>query len=290
MNCFNSDTYLKEAINSIYAQTYKNWEIIFWDNQSTDKSAKIAKSYNNKLKYFLAKKYTGLCEARALAMGKTNGKFIAFLDCDDLWLPTKLEKQVKLFEDKNVGLVYSNTITIGLNGIEKKGLNNNYRGYCFKQLLGNYVLQMPSVIIRKRAIQNINFDKSLKLCCDFDLFLQIAYDNKIDFVEDFVTKRRIQKNSLTKTDIGFNFEKEFKIIMHKFSKLYKGFFDLFGNEIKKSEASLVFQRAVYEFKNVDSVKARVTIRKYIFINWQYFVFYIVTFIPTKLVLKILQWK
>ncbi len=51
MNCFNSEKYLREAIDSVYAQTYKDWEIIFWDNASTDHSKEIAKSYDNKLKY-----------------------------------------------------------------------------------------------------------------------------------------------------------------------------------------------------------------------------------------------
>jgi glycosyltransferase involved in cell wall biosynthesis len=59
MNCHNSDTYLREAIDSVYAQTFTDWEIIFWDNASTDKSAQIAQSYDSKLQDFL------LCIRRA---------------------------------------------------------------------------------------------------------------------------------------------------------------------------------------------------------------------------------
>ena len=55
MNCYNGEKYLKEAIDSVYNQTYDNWEIIFWDNASTDKSAEIAKSYNSKIRYFSSK-------------------------------------------------------------------------------------------------------------------------------------------------------------------------------------------------------------------------------------------
>ena len=55
MNCYNSDKYLKEAIDSVYNQSYSNWEIIFWDNASNDSSSAIAKSYDERLKYFLAK-------------------------------------------------------------------------------------------------------------------------------------------------------------------------------------------------------------------------------------------
>ena len=95
MNCYNGEKFLKEAIDSIYAQTYSNWEIIFWDNASTDDSACIAKSYDDRLKYHLAQETTPLGEARDLALKKINGKYISFLDCDDIWLPKKL----KFFEE-----------------------------------------------------------------------------------------------------------------------------------------------------------------------------------------------
>ena len=52
INCYNSDEYLSEALDSVFAQSFSNWEVIFWDNNSTDKSAKIARSYGNKLKYY----------------------------------------------------------------------------------------------------------------------------------------------------------------------------------------------------------------------------------------------
>ena len=97
VNCYNGEQFLKEAINSIYTQTYSNWEIIFWDNVSTDDSATIAQSYDKRLKYHLAHQTTPLGKARALAAGKARGKYLAFLDCDDLWLDSKLENQIEIF-------------------------------------------------------------------------------------------------------------------------------------------------------------------------------------------------
>ena len=109
MNCFNGEKYLKEALESITNQTYENWELIFWDNLSTDNSKKIFKSFNDKrFKYFLAEKHTVLYEARNLAIKKTKGEFIAFLDTDDIWIKEKLEEQIKFFSNKNIGLVYGN--------------------------------------------------------------------------------------------------------------------------------------------------------------------------------------
>ena len=98
MNCYNSDKFLRESIESIYNQTYANWEIIFWDNASIDDSAKIAKSYDERIKYYLASETTSLGEARNLALSNVSGEYVAFLDCDDLYLTDKLEKQVNLMQ------------------------------------------------------------------------------------------------------------------------------------------------------------------------------------------------
>ena len=89
MNCHNSDSYLREAIDSIYNQTYKNWEIIFLDNCSSDNSYKITQTYDKKLKYFKTEKYESLYMARNIALEKCNGDLICFLDCDDIWFKNK---------------------------------------------------------------------------------------------------------------------------------------------------------------------------------------------------------
>ena len=102
MNCHNSDKYLVEAIDSIYEQTYNNWEIIFLDNFSTDNSYKITKLYDNKLKYFKTKKYESLYKARNIALEKCNGDIICFLDCDDIWFKDKLERQVNEYKLGNL--------------------------------------------------------------------------------------------------------------------------------------------------------------------------------------------
>ena len=99
MNCLNCEDYVGEAIESVYAQTFMDWEIIFWDNNSIDKSAKIAKSFDSRLKYYKSNSTDLLGQARNKALNCCTGKYIAFLDCDDLWLPKKLEKQIPIFEN-----------------------------------------------------------------------------------------------------------------------------------------------------------------------------------------------
>ena len=121
MNCYNGQEYLREALNSVSEQTYQNWELIFWDNCSNDSSSSIFEKFNDKrFKYFLANKHTTLYEARNLAIQKSNGSFIAFLDTDDIWLPNKLEKQIPLFSDDSVGVVFGNCWFLNIKKLNKK--------------------------------------------------------------------------------------------------------------------------------------------------------------------------
>lgn len=116
MNCYNGETYLRESIDSVLSQTYNNWEIIFWDNQSTDNSAKIFKSYkDNRLHYFLAEQFTTLSRARNLAVSKANGEWINFLDCDDVLLPEKMSCQMDIIinEKTELGFIYGEMRIIG---------------------------------------------------------------------------------------------------------------------------------------------------------------------------------
>ena len=122
MNCHNSAEYLREAIDSIYSQSYGHWQIIFWDNASTDDSAKIAKSYDAKLCYYCGDNLVPLYEARNLAVAHCDGNYIAFLDCDDIWIGDKLERQISEV-NKGAKIVYGGFDIIDANG--KLVGNNN---------------------------------------------------------------------------------------------------------------------------------------------------------------------
>ena len=114
MNCHNGEKYLIESISSLITQSYKNWELIFWDNNSTDNSKKIVIKFKDKrIKYFRSNKFNKLYHARNLAINKANGKYIGFLDVDDLWEKNKLKKQIEFFYvNKRIKVIYSNFFLI----------------------------------------------------------------------------------------------------------------------------------------------------------------------------------
>ena len=141
MNCYNGEAYLCESIESVLSQTYKNWELIFWDNKSVDKSAEIFKSYKDKrFKYYYAPQHTLLYEARNQAIEKSSGEFIAFLDTDDFWAKDKLELQIPFFKDLEVGVVYGNLFIVNEKLNTKKIFlkRKKPRGFILNDLLKDY--------------------------------------------------------------------------------------------------------------------------------------------------------
>jgi len=202
LNCFNGEAYLHEAINSIKLQTYKNWELIFWDNQSTDRSKKILNSFKlDKLKYFYSEKHTSLYEARNLAEKKCEGEYIAFIDADDTWEKNKLEKQIKLFENKLVGVVYGNLWIYNEKSKKRKIFSKDklIKGIIDKKILSNYKIGIITSMIRKDLLidNKIYFDKKYNHIGDFDLFIKLSRICEFDAVQVPVATYRIHGNNLS---------------------------------------------------------------------------------------------
>ncbi len=106
--CYNSEKYIADTYNSIKSQSYKNWEWIIVDDCSSDKSGEIIQSFNdNRIKLIIQSKNQGAAYSRNLALNKAQGRFITFLDSDDLWLPNFLETTINYLIENNEELVYS---------------------------------------------------------------------------------------------------------------------------------------------------------------------------------------
>ena len=180
MNCFNGAKYLRDAIDSVLAQTYKNWELVFWDNQSTDNSASIFLAYKDtRFKYYFAPEHTLLYEARTLALQMVSGEYIAFLDVDDWWDVDKLTLQMPLFQDPEVGLVYGNYWLKNErknSGLVMANKNRLPEGWVLGDLLREYVVGILTMVVRRSAIAQLNrvFDARYQIIGDFDLAIRLA--------------------------------------------------------------------------------------------------------------------
>lgn len=116
---YNSEKYIASTIESVLNQTYESWELIIIDDKSPDNANKIIESYSkkdNRIKHIKLLENAGPANARNKAISEAQGKYIAFLDSDDIWLPQKLEKQISLMEEEGLLLSYSAYHTIDENG------------------------------------------------------------------------------------------------------------------------------------------------------------------------------
>lgn len=211
MNCHNSEVFLREAIDCVLNQTYKNFEIIFWDNCSTDHSAAIVKSYNdNRIKYYYASQKTLLGQARNLAISKSSGEIISFLDCDDLWDNDWLEVVSNEFsKDKELTLVYCRFSTFG-NRKEKlvKKVFNEDSIVDMDLFIDNYSLGMSGACFRKSIWkeQGVRFSDAYNLIEDYDFFLRIASQGKVKYLVHPYMYYRLHDNNLTDKSSSWTIE------------------------------------------------------------------------------------
>jgi len=270
MNCRNCDKYLKEAVESVLKQSYQNWEVIFWDNQSTDNSAIVFEAYkDSRLRYHLAPEFTPLGEARNLAMKKAKGEFIAFLDCDDIWLPRKLEKQIPVFDRENIGLVICDTIFFN----DKRNIRQIYKkkkppvGKVFKELLASYFVSLETTIIRTSVLYKLDhwFDTRFDVIEEYDFFVRIGYEFEVGYVDEVLSKWRVHSASWTWSRPEL-FPAETELFVEKMKRSIPNFHEDFAEEIQTLEIKIAIQRSIIAWRDGKTSLARKTLAPFMFKN------------------------
>lgn len=281
MNCYNGEKYLQEAINSVYAQSYSNWEIIFWDNASTDGTQSIASSYDSRLKYFRAEINTPLGTARNLALKKTAGDYVSFLDADDVYLPDTLERQVELMESAHYGLVYGGAIVIDPEGKEIEKRKPSYEsGNILEGLIRRYDIPMVSAMVRKSVIESegLSFNENFYFGPDYDLFMRIAAQHPIGVVQECIVKNRRVPDSLSKKTLQF-VSTEVGHTLNELQKLYPSALASCGDALNEVRAKLKFYDAISHISAGEYAVARSALRPVISMRWEYLALFLILFLP-----------
>ena len=110
MPCYNAERYIAQSIESVLAQTYQNWELLITDDCSTDKSVEIISKYSkndDRISVIVPDEHQGIARTRNMSISRARGRFVAFLDSDDIWYPEKLEKQVNYMLENDLAFTYS---------------------------------------------------------------------------------------------------------------------------------------------------------------------------------------
>jgi len=270
MNCLNGEKYVKAAIESVYAQSYQNWEIIFLDNASSDATPTIAKSFDSRLRYFRNESVVPLGEARNQALRAATGKYIAFLDSDDAWFVQKLEKQIPLFEARpRLGLVFSDTEL----HFQDSGLRTTYfrshkykppRSGIFPSLLRHYAIPMLTTIIRRECLDDMPqwFDESYRVCDDFDFFMRIAYAWECDYLDESLASCLIHGEAVTAKMHRFG-PAEMAQTIEKFRLQHPDFDQRFGPEVRIFLKQVAFKQGKSYWRDGRSRAAREQFRKHL---------------------------
>ncbi len=224
MTCNDGELFLQEAVISIINQTYSNWELIFYDNYSIDKSEEIIKNFkDHRIKFFRSDTLVSLGSIRKLAYSKCQGHFICFLDVDDYWSKHKLEKQIKVFEmNKDIDIVCSNYYK-NKNHTLIKNKNILFRGYCQNEIILSYINGITAtawltLMIKRSSIDKLeySFDDKTHIASDFDLIIRLSIFSNFDYTDEFLAYYRIHQNNESK-----NRHKEIRELIYVINKYQK---------------------------------------------------------------------
>ncbi len=201
MNCHNGGRFLKNSVESIINQEYINWELIFFDNQSSDNSMQIIKKFNDsRIKIFKSDKKLTLYHARNEAVKRSSGNLISFLDTDDAWDKSFLKKLLENLTKNDCDLSYSNYYIV--DEVKKKKYLNEKSfflpsGAITQKLISNYKIGVLAVLFKKKLFKNKQFNESYNIIGDFDFFVKSSLIYKFCAVQEPLAFYRIHKQSLS---------------------------------------------------------------------------------------------
>ncbi len=206
MNVQNGAPYLREALDSVLAQDFDDWELIAWDDRSTDESAAIIRSYtDSRVRYVLSPELTSLGRARQLAVREARGEWVAFLDQDDIWLPHKLRLQLALgSSDTSVGLVYGRTVSFRGSG-DRRDFDHRHEfaplpeGDIFDRLFVDACfIAMSSVMFRRSALERLGeIPSDIRMIPEYYMMLGVSQHSRARAVQEVICYYRCHDNNMT---------------------------------------------------------------------------------------------
>ena len=206
---YNYERYIQKCLESVISQDYPNIEIIVVDDGSTDCSIKVIEKYFPRV-VLIQQENQGVSSARNAGILKSSGEYVAFIDSDDFWDPTKISKQMKFLLDAKADLVYSGIYVVSSDGSEIKSsivpsydsdCSDKYREFPLRAiiLLGSSNPLMKKSIMSKTGL----FDIRLTQSADWDFFRRIRDHGKICKLDEPLTYYREHNQNMTSTSQAF---------------------------------------------------------------------------------------
>jgi len=267
---FNSERYIRDTVESVLTQTYPVHEVIVVDDGSTDGTEQALARYAGRIRY-IRQTNAGPPVARNTGLARATGDWIALLDSDDLWVRTKTERQMDYLENHPAcGLVYTDMKTFDDTGIieESVKVSRNLTmpsGRIFPQMFAETLFQTSAVLIRKSCLDTVGgFDETLRMGDDYDLFLRIARNFELGYVDEPLVLYRQHSAQGTRTwgkQLQQGVPWEF-LVLKKIVDLYPEIFEELGGHRVRQRLSKPYVALAYAcFAEGDHENARRLMRQ-----------------------------
>jgi teichuronic acid biosynthesis glycosyltransferase TuaG len=198
MPCFNCSMYMIESIESVISQTYVHWELIVVDDGSIDNSVEIIKSFQANIHLLQFKKNRGVAIARNEALSFANGRFIAFLDCDDIWLPEKLERQIQFMMHKKAHISFTSYGVISKNSKKNPLIVKSVDQLNVNQYLKNTAIGLSTSMIDTRYTGRDFRFRNLRMRQDASLWIDLLGAGHVAYgIPSVLSYYRVRPSSLS---------------------------------------------------------------------------------------------
>lgn len=242
---YNSEKFIADTIMSVLNQTYQNWEMIVVDDYSTDKTAEIVLSFqkeDSRIKYIKNESNRGAAFSRNVALQNAKGKWIAFLDSDDVWCPEKLEKQIEFMNRNNYHFSYTNYCEIDEHSKEMGMLisgpkvidKNKMTAYCW---LGCLTVMYDAEYVGLMQTVDIKINE------EYALWIEVAKKTNCYLLDENLARYRKHSNSLTNISY-FSLIKWHYLMFRKLdNNIVSSFFLTIGNLFFGAYKKMVYRRS-----------------------------------------------
>jgi glycosyltransferase involved in cell wall biosynthesis len=199
---YNSANYLKDALDSVLGQTFKDFEVLVIDDGSTDETERLMRHYRSRVRY-IQQRNCGVSMARNRGIEESRGRYLAFLDADDKWYPSKLERQIKALRGRrDYRVCYSAFAVVDSDLVLISAVHNQRQGSALEDLLtrGNSV-GTPSTVLCERSLfaSAGNFDPALSQCADWEMWIRLASHTDFLYLDEPLVMYRQHNNNMSRS-------------------------------------------------------------------------------------------
>jgi glycosyltransferase involved in cell wall biosynthesis len=292
---YNRAQFLDEALQSVFNQTFKDFEVIVVDDGSTDRTKQVLEKYGDRIRYIFQEN-GGPAKARNRGIKESLGKYIAFLDADDVWFPLKLEKQIRMFREcPELGMVFTENSYFQENGIYRPSMGKKKRlmkGDVASNIFLYSGVATPTVMVRKEIFNKIGlFEEELAIAEDDNLWVRIAVNFKVELIDQLLVEVRnhSQRTTADKKKLSESVLTNIRLLSHR----YSGVRERIEHVIPKKVSEVQFDLGYHYLENQDIVRARESFTKGIrwnVWNWRNYAYFLLSLLPKKLIQKLKKFK